>query len=59
LVIRYDQKNLIFEVDGHKSQPLKIAGPGLYDTLSIIGGFGEDWFKGQIKSLRIQHTPNA
>jgi hypothetical protein len=56
LVIRYDQENLVFEVDGQKSKPLKIEGPGLYDTLSIVGGFGEEWFKGQIKSLRIHHS---
>jgi hypothetical protein len=55
LTISYDQKNLVFDMDGQKSQPLKIEGPGLYDTLTIVGGFGEDWFAGQIKSLRIRH----
>ncbi len=58
LTIRYDQKNLVFEVDGRKSKPLAIEGPGLYDTLSIIGGFGDDWFAGQIKSVRIRHSAN-
>jgi hypothetical protein len=55
LIIRYDQKNLVFEVDGQKSKPLPIAGPGVYDTASVVGGYGTDWFAGQIKSLRIRH----
>ncbi len=55
LVIRYDQKNLVFEVDGQKSKPLPMAGPGVYDTASVVGGYGKDWFAGQIKSLRIAH----
>jgi hypothetical protein len=56
LVIRYDQENLVFVVNGKTSKPLAIQGPGLYDTLSIVGGFGEDWFAGQIKSLQIRHS---
>jgi hypothetical protein len=55
LVIRYDQKNLVFEVDGQKSKSLPLAGPGVYDTASVVGGYGKDWFAGQIKSLRIAH----
>lgn len=53
--ITYDQENLSFEVNGQKSKKFKCAGPGLYDTLSVIGGFGENWFKGKIKNLKITH----
>ena len=55
LTIRYDLKNLVFEVDGKKSASLKMEGPGVYDTASVVGGYGKDWFKGEIKSLRIRH----
>ncbi len=59
LVIRYDQKQLIFSVDGKAGAPLSVEGPGLFDTLSVVGGYDKSWFKGQIKNLRIQHTPAA
>jgi hypothetical protein len=59
LVIRYDQKSLVFSVDGKAGAPLAVEGPGLFDTLSEVGGFGKDWFKGQIKNLRIHHSPAA
>lgn len=55
LMISYDQKNMVVAVDGQKSKPIAIEGPGIYDTLSVVGGFEKDWFKGQIKSLRIRH----
>lgn len=54
LTIRYDQKNLVFDVDGKTSKTLNMEGPRLFDTASIVGGYGEDWFKGEIKSLRIR-----
>jgi hypothetical protein len=55
LTIHYDQKNLVFEVDGKKSKTLALPGPGVYETGSVGGGYGTDWFAGQIKSLRIRH----
>ena len=54
LVIRYDQAGITFEVDGKASKKFAAKGPGLYDTASVVGGFGADWFKGQIKSLEIE-----
>ncbi len=57
LVIRYDQKMMIIEVDGEASRPVEVGGPGLYDTVSVVGGFGPSWFEGEIKSLRIVHQP--
>ena len=54
LTIRYDQKNLIFDVDGKTSPPLPMEGPGLFDTATVVGSYGKDAFKGQIKSLRIR-----
>ena len=55
LTISYDQKHLVVSVDGVASEPVVINGPGVYDTLSVVGGFKDAWFKGQIKSLRIRH----
>ncbi len=56
LIIRFDGRELVFLVNGVPSKPLTINGPGLYDTVSVLGGFGDAWFNGQIKSLRIQHS---
>lgn len=56
LKISYDQKNLVITVGDKSSEPITIDGPGIYDTLSVVGGYGKDWFKGQVKSLRIRHT---
>jgi hypothetical protein len=53
LIIRCDQKNIVMEVDGKTGKKLAIDGPGMYDTGTSIGGFGENWFAGEIKSLRI------
>lgn len=55
LSIQYDQQNLKFFVDGKAGKTLAINGPGIYTTASVVGGWGEDWFKGEIKSLRIRH----
>ncbi len=55
LTIRCNQNQLIFEVNGKVSKPLTVPGPGIYETASVVGGYGENWFKGQIKSLRINH----
>ncbi len=54
--LRYDQKDLFVSVNGEAGKPIPIAGPGIYDTLSVLGGFQDAWFKGQIKSLRIRHS---
>jgi len=56
LVIRYDQENITLQIDGKTSKKLPAKGPGLYSTASVVGGFGEDWFKGEIKSLKIRHS---
>lgn len=56
LTIRYDQANLLLSVDGKAGKSLAISGPGVYDTASVIGGYGQTWFTGKIKSLRIRHS---
>ena len=56
LTIRYDQKNLLLLVDGKPGKLIPVNGPGVYRTASVVGGYGEDWFAGEIKSLRIRHT---
>jgi hypothetical protein len=55
LQIRYDQENLVVSVDGETSKNIIINGPGRYTTASVVGGWGDDWFAGEIKSLRIRH----
>jgi hypothetical protein len=55
LQIRYDQENLVISVDNKSSKNISIKGPGRYTTSSVVGGWGEDWFAGEIKSLRIRH----
>lgn len=55
LQIRYDQENLVISVDNKSSRNISIIGPGRYTTSSVVGGWGDDWFKGEIKSLRIRH----
>ena len=56
LVITYDGSHLKFAVDGVSSRPLPVNGPGNYDTLSVLGGFSHAWFRGQVKSLSINHS---
>ncbi len=53
--VRYDQETLVFQVDGHSGDPLPLPGPGAYDTVSVVGGYGTEWFAGKLKSLRIRH----
>lgn len=55
LEICYDQKSVVLSVDGEIGQALPAPGPGNYDTLSIVGGFGKDWFAGDIMNLKIRH----
>ncbi len=55
LKIRCNQNQLIFEVDGKVSRTLTVPGPGVYETATVVGGYGENWFKGVIKSLGISH----
>jgi hypothetical protein len=57
LVIRYDQRKLTAAVDGRDGTPVTIEGPGIYDTVTAVGGFGKNWFAGKIKNLRVTHTP--
>lgn len=54
--IIYDQEYLQFEVNGQKSEKFKCRGPGLYDTVTVIGGYANDWFKGKIKDFQILHA---
>jgi len=54
LTISYDQNNLQFAVDGKMSKVMPMKGPGQRTTASVVGGFGDRWFNGQIKSLEIQ-----
>ena len=56
LQIRYDQQNLKLFVDGKSSKDIIIKGPGRYTTASVVGGWGDNWFKGEISSLRIRHV---
>lgn len=55
LRIRCNQSQLVFEVDGKASRALTVPGPGIYETATVVGGYGENWFKGLIKGLRIRH----
>lgn len=56
LIIRHDLENIVFEVDGKTSKKLPAKGQGLYNTTTAVGGFGDGWFAGEIKSLRIRHS---
>lgn len=55
LKINYDQQNLTVEVNGTKGKTISVPGPGLYETATVVGGYGSQWFKGKIKSLSIKH----
>ncbi|HWL53788.1 MAG TPA: LamG-like jellyroll fold domain-containing protein [Chthoniobacteraceae bacterium] len=55
LVISYDQAQLQASVDGQPGRVVAIGGPGSYDTVSVVGGFGRDWFTGEIRSFEIDH----
>lgn len=55
LEISYDQRHLRASVNDEAGKSMEIEGPGLYDTPTVIGGFGDAWFKGEIKNLQIQH----
>ncbi len=55
LAISYDQENLLLSVDGKPGKVMPMKGPGQRVTVTALGGFGNMWFKGQIKNLRIQH----
>ncbi|MBN1675022.1 MAG: hypothetical protein JXR37_28525 [Kiritimatiellae bacterium] len=54
--IRYDQAFISFEVNGRQSEKFKCRGPGLYDTVTAIGGWDKDWFRGKIRRLKITHS---
>ena len=55
--IRYDQSAARFRVDGKSSKPIPCPGPGLYNGMSVFGGYGAgpEWFEGSLRSLRIRH----
>ena len=56
LRVRYDQKAITFQINGQTSRPFPLPGPGLYDTVTVVGGYGKEWFAGKMKSLRIRHA---
>jgi hypothetical protein len=52
-----DLTHLWFQVNGEFSERFPISCPGMYDTVTAIGGFGNEWFAGALSSLRIHHAP--
>lgn len=52
----FDGSNIFVILNDTVSAKQKVHGLGLYDTVSVLGGFGEDWFHGRIKNLRIAHS---
>ncbi len=52
-----DQRHLWFVINGKPSQKFPIPGPGLYDTPTVLGGFGTEWFRGKIRALEVRHQP--
>lgn len=58
LIVTYDQAVLKIALDGKSGVPIPIAGPGMHDTTTVVGGLGAEWFHGQLRRLTIQHhTP--
>ncbi|HWL51946.1 MAG TPA: LamG-like jellyroll fold domain-containing protein [Chthoniobacteraceae bacterium] len=55
LVVTFDQESLICSVNGKSQSRIGMKGPGVGDTVTVVGGYGDGWFKGEIKSLRIRH----
>lgn len=51
----YDQSTIVFQVNDQTSKPFPLPGPGIYDTVSVVGGYGKEWFAGKMKSLSIRH----
>jgi Laminin G domain len=62
----YNQRTLVFEVNGKQSKAFDCPGPGLYDTYTMIGGNNATvpskvqgnkmWFHGFIKNLQFIHS---
>ncbi len=57
LKVRYDQARLELELNDTPGSTLAVPGPGLFDTVTTIGGYNRSWFAGKIRSLRIDHAP--
>lgn len=55
LTIGYDLSQITFTLNGKTSGPFPLKGPGLYDTVSAVGGYGEEWYAGEMKQLQIRH----
>lgn len=66
----HDLSSIRFSVNGLPSPPIPCPGPGMYQGVSIIGGFGEGgtapdgskntgWFRGRLRALRIMHATNG
>ena len=54
LHIQYDQQNLVITVNQQKSKTFSVTGPGIYGTVTVLGGYGNQWFKGEIRNLIIK-----
>ena len=66
--VAYDLETMRLTVDGQKTATFPCRGPGLYDTTSVLGGFGSrpdtavdnlgrtGWYAGLVRSLRIEHN---
>jgi hypothetical protein len=63
----YDLSTMRFRVDDRTSVPMPCLGPGLYDTPSAVGGYGQSinlaefggqigWLQGYMRSLRVRHS---
>ena len=53
--VHYDQRTILLEVNGERSAAFRCVGPGLYETVTSVGGYGNAWFAGKMKSLVIRH----
>ena len=56
LKITRDLENIVFELDGKVSGTFPCPGPGIFDTLAVVGGSGRgsDYFKGKIGRLSVK-----
>ncbi len=53
LTLRYDQKVFLLSINGVQGEPIAVEGPGMHDTITTLGGHGDRWFAGSIRSLKI------
>lgn len=58
IAILYDLKNLVFIVNGKKSEPIPFYAPGKIFAMFSFGGYGTDsakYFEGCLRYLRVAH----